>query len=277
MTREFRQFPIDGRSQAAQRLRSQLDSGTSSKTQEAAGTSLNPSSKRGGNGGGHRRSLIATPTDQLLLKFGSGSHKPGSGSAAALLGLLSCKLIQTVIALTADRERYQEAHATLAIAVGDLVDQIEPRLLHAFEEDSRQFHKVYEARVARNAAEEGTSERRRLNDRASTELRTATAIQLHMGELCLRLGEHAVTVFDLDFKSARGDSVVAITSAHAAVGGCLGIAYLNLQSFAGGEWAVATRKRADAVAARWNLLGEAAEQSMKVVRDKAVERERPAD
>lgn len=222
-------------------------------------------------------SLIATPTDQLLLKFGSGGHKPGSGSAAALLGLLSCKLIQTVISLTADRERYQEAHATLAVAVGDLVDEIEPRLLQAFEEDSRQFNKVYEARLARNAAQEGTPERRRLNDHALAELRVATEIPLDMAELCLRLGEHAVTVFDLGFKSARGDSVVAITSAHSAVGGCLGIVYLNLQSFAGSEWAVKTRERADRVAERWSALGQMAEKCMKEVRDKAVERERPAD
>lgn len=225
----------------------------------------------------HDDALIATPTDQLLLKFGSGSHKPGSGSAAALLGLLSCKLIQTVIALTSDRERYQEAHATLAIAVIDLVDQIEPRLLDAFEEDSLQFNRVYEARVARDAAEEGTLERRRLNDQALSELRRATEIPLQMAELCLRLGEHAVTVFDLGFKSARGDSVVAITSAHAAVGGCLGIIYLNLRSFAGGAWAVNIRERADQIATRWRLLGEAAEKSMEVVRNRAADRERAGE
>ena len=220
-------------------------------------------------------SLIATPTDQLLLRFGSGGHKPGSGSAAALLGLLSCKLIQTVIALTADRDRYQEAHATLAVAVGDLVDQIEPRLLHAFEEDSRQFHKVIQARAERDGAREGTAERKRLNDRALAELRTATDIPLEMAELCLRLGEHAVAVFDLGFKAARGDSVVAITAAHAAVGGCLGIVYLNLQSFAGSEWAVAARERADGIAARWKLLGVAAEDGMRVLRDRVIEREGP--
>jgi hypothetical protein len=32
-------------------------------------------------------SLSKLPIDELLQKFGAGGHKPGSGSAAALLGL----------------------------------------------------------------------------------------------------------------------------------------------------------------------------------------------
>lgn len=50
--------------------------------------------------------LMTLPTDQLLSKFGSGGHKPGSGSAAALLGLVSCKLAQTVVSLSAGRDQY---------------------------------------------------------------------------------------------------------------------------------------------------------------------------
>lgn len=171
--------------------------------------------------------LLGTPTNQLLGKFGSGGHKPGSGSAAALLGLLSGKLVQTVVSLTTDRVSYEEAQATLSSAVEVLVEQIEPQLTAAFEEDSRQFDRTIVARRRRNAAPMGSTERHRLSEDALSELRTSTEIPLEIADLCLELGTYAVTVFDLGFKSARGDSLVAITSAHAAVGGCLGIIYLN--------------------------------------------------
>jgi len=48
--------------------------------------------------------LIELSTEELLKKFGSGKHKPGSGSAAAFQGMLSAKLIHTVIDLTLSRE-----------------------------------------------------------------------------------------------------------------------------------------------------------------------------
>ena len=38
--------------------------------------------------------------NQLLDKLGKGGHKPGSGSAAALQGMISSKLVQTVIIIS---------------------------------------------------------------------------------------------------------------------------------------------------------------------------------
>jgi len=52
--------------------------------------------------------LIELSTEELLKKFGSGKHKPGSGSAAAFQGMLSAKLIHTVIDLTKSRETYKK-------------------------------------------------------------------------------------------------------------------------------------------------------------------------
>jgi formiminotetrahydrofolate cyclodeaminase len=221
----------------------------------------------------NRVELLETPTDQLLGKFGSGGHKPGSGSAAALLGLLSGKLVQTVVSLTTDRASYEEAQATLSSAVEVLVEQIEPQLTAAFEEDSRQFDRTIAARRLRNAAPKGSTERHRLSEEALSQLRASTEIPLEIAQLCLELGTHAVNVFDLGFRSARGDSLVAITSAHAAVGGCLGIIYLNLTSFRGGEWAQQARARADEIADRWKALGTQAEDRIATLREEVVGRE----
>lgn len=54
--------------------------------------------------------LLNVTTEKLLEKFGAGNHKPGSGSAAAFQGMLSAKLLVTVISLTNElkrRDNYQ--------------------------------------------------------------------------------------------------------------------------------------------------------------------------
>lgn len=199
------------------------------------------------------KELIKLPTDQLLTKFGSGGHKPGSGSAAALLGLVSCKLIQTVVSLSSGRDQYQGVEAQLTLANQDILDDIEPVLMAAVQEDSDQFDRVIRARRLRNA-ESDKNKKRALSERALAELRDATEIPIRIAETCLHLAEKAIVVFDLGFKAARGDSGVAISSALAGASGALSIIYLNLTSFKGGEWALQTRKRADDLSLRTQAL-----------------------
>jgi formiminotetrahydrofolate cyclodeaminase len=190
------------------------------------------------------QALIKLPTDQLLTKFGSGGHKPGSGSAAALLGLVACKLIQTVVTLSAGRDQYQGVEAQLTLANQDILDGIEPVLLAAMQEDSEQFDRVIALRNQRNA-ETDKVKKRQLAEQALSELRAATEIPIRIAETCLHLADRAMLVFDLGFKAARGDSGVAISSALAGSTGAISIIYLNLTSFKGSEWAVHTRKKAD--------------------------------
>ena len=190
------------------------------------------------------QALINLPTDQLLTKFGSGGHKPVSGSAAALLGLVACKLIQTVVTLSAGRDQYQGVEAQLTLANQDILDGIEPVLLAAMQEDSDQFDRVIALRNQRNA-ETDKVKKRQLAEQALSELRAATEIPIRIAETCIHLADRAMLVFDLGFKAARGDSGVAISSALAGATGAISIIYLNLTSFKGSEWAVNTRKKAD--------------------------------
>lgn len=190
------------------------------------------------------QALINLPTDQLLTKFGSGGHKPGSGSAAALLGLVACKLIQTVVSLSSGRDQYQGVKAQLTLANQDILDGIEPVLRAAMQEDSDQFDRVIALRNQRNA-ETDKAKKRQLAEQALSELRAATEIPIRIAETCLHLADRAMLVFDLGFKAARGDSGVAISSALAGATGAISIIYLNLTSFKGSEWAVNTRKKAD--------------------------------
>ncbi|WP_456787870.1 cyclodeaminase/cyclohydrolase family protein [Cellulomonas sp. P5_C5] len=175
--------------------------------------------------------FIGLPTDELLKRFGAGQHKPGSGSAAALGGLLSAALIHTVMALTAGHEGYDDTNLTAALE--ERVYEIEAQLRVDFQEDSFQFDKVIRARQARDAARSAGDER--LADKKTREAlnlqRTCTDVPLRMAKMCVELAETALLVFDFGFKSARGDSVVAISVAVAAATGCVGIVYLNIKDF----------------------------------------------
>ena len=191
--------------------------------------------------------LLALPTTTLLSKFGSGGHKPGSGSAAALLGLVACKLVQTVVSLSNGRSEYEGVKDQLTLANQDISSSVEPFLADAVERDSEAFDRVITARQYRDSLEVGSKERKAALETALEELRTATEIPVEIAQKCLELADYALTVFQLGFKSARGDSGVAVSAAISAVYGSLSIIFLNLTSFRGGLWAVEKRKQAEVI------------------------------
>src|SRR4051794_17911517 len=125
--------------------------------------------------------LIKLPTEELLTKFGSGLHNPGSGSAAALVGLVSCKLVQTVISLSHGREKYQGVEDQLTLVNQDILGDIEPILVAAVQEDSEQFDRVIQARVLRDG-ETDAVKKRQLSEKALHELRIATEIPIRIAE-----------------------------------------------------------------------------------------------
>lgn len=183
--------------------------------------------------------LIELPFHQLLDKFGAGNHKPGSGSAAALLGLMSCKLIQTVSILTLERAKYTEVHARVKEIKSIISDEIEPFLKDVFQNDSDQFHEVILLREQRDA-EQNLRKWIELKEAEKAELKIATKIPLNIAEKCIQLAEFAIEIFDIGFKHARGDSGVAINSAISGAIGASSIIYLNLIRFNGNQWALET-------------------------------------
>lgn len=190
------------------------------------------------------KNLLALPTDTLLEKFGSGSHAPGSGSAAALMGIIAAKLVVTVGQLTVVKAEYQDHHANVEAACRQIKLVLVPALEALFQEDAEVFDKVISARQARDKATDAR-EKRRLSELALEELRTATAIPFQIAEACLELIDHAVTVFDAGFKGARGDTGAAISSAVAGVLASVFVINLNLKSFKGSYWARRQRKECD--------------------------------
>lgn len=181
--------------------------------------------------------LLQLPTSHLLNKIGAGSHKPGSGSAAALNGILSCKLLMTVIELTIDpkKTKYLHCRAEFEALKNDIENRINPRLETLFNEDSKQFDKAIQKRKERD---EATNQKVKndLAEESLRELKKSTEIPVEIAKLCIQLAKYAVVVFDKGFRSARGDSGVALGSALSGLTGCVSIISLNLQSFSKSEW-----------------------------------------
>lgn len=188
--------------------------------------------------------LMELPAGKLLDKFGSGTHAPGSGSAAALMGILSAKLIITVGKLSLRKNEYQKDHSKIAYINQRIEEDIEPELRRLFEEDATIFDEVIRLRVARDK-EADAKEKRRLGERANEKLRIATDIPVKICELCIRLIDHGIAMFDMGFQSARGDSGAAVSAAVAGAMSGIFVVSLNLRSFKQSEWALLKRKRVE--------------------------------
>jgi formiminotetrahydrofolate cyclodeaminase len=188
--------------------------------------------------------LILLPTSQLLERFGAGNHVPGSGSAAAFSGILACKLSLTVIKLTKEKEDYIAVEPQMNFIEAQIQNTLEPALFDAFQRDSDEFDKVIAVRIQRNE-EIDPQKRKQLDDQARELLRPATEVPVQICELCHSVCQHALSLFDLGFKSARGDSGTAATLALAGASGALFTCYLNLKEFRSGNWAKETRRRCD--------------------------------
>ena len=192
--------------------------------------------------------LLDVSTRKLLEKFGAGEHKPGSGSAAALHGLLSASLLQTVITLTLSKPKYDPYHTRFREIKEDIDDHLCPLLKELFHLDSVQFDKVIQSRNARDeAAKSNPKEYAALRKETLELLKKCIQIPLDIARLCVKLGYHASEVFDDGFQSTRGDSSVALQGIVAAIGGCLAIIDLNLTSFKYEQWAVGIHTETESI------------------------------
>lgn len=184
--------------------------------------------------------LLTISTEKLLEKFGAGNHKPGSGSAAAFQGMISAKLLVTVISLTNEDKKdrrtiYKSWLPNLLKMESEINDRIFPKLAELFEEDSVQFGKTINSRKERDLVTDPVHHNH-LSRQALKELKIAIDIPIIISKLCIELSEIAEYVFDNGFKSARGDSQVAFSGAVSALAGCISIIQLNLLSFGSDEY-----------------------------------------
>lgn len=197
--------------------------------------------------------FLQMPTQTLLDEFGAGQHKPGSGSAVALLGLLACKMMQTVVTVTRRNPQYAANSALLEFVGAALTGRHEPFFREAVQRDAIQFDRYHQARWAYNACKDPV-DKRRLNERSREELTLATEIPLEIAQHALDIAERGMVVYDLGALHVRGDSGVAVSAALSSCSGALFIIYLNLLHFREGRWATTMRASADSIAGRFQAL-----------------------
>lgn len=217
--------------------------------------------------------LTDLSVDKLLRKFGAGNHKPGSGSASAFQGMLSAKLILTVINLTERKNSKGNYTRHLPELLGirkDIEEKIYPELERLFHEDALEFDKVIDLRRQRDDESDPFKKHAILEDLKNS-LKKATEIPIDIAECCLQLADFSVATFDGGFQSARGDSGVALNGAIAAVVGCLNIIELNLISLPLTDWTTAIIRKKDAIKLRCNVVSSDSMNRLKVLEDEVRE------
>ena len=178
---------------------------------------------------------LSKPTNELLDEFGAGKAAPGSGSAAALMGLLAAKLIVTVCDLSASKELSERQNSILKV-VRSTADARVAILSELFEADAESFERVIEIRKLRDA-ETRSAERTVLTRQANVELEVATNCVFDICGEVLILIDQATAAFDEGWHAVRGDAGSALSVAIAALTSGLMIIALNLKTLRSRQYA----------------------------------------
>jgi formiminotetrahydrofolate cyclodeaminase len=164
------------------------------------------------------------PTTEVLAGFGAGQASPGSGSAAALMGLLASKLIITVCSKSVEKSKVVNDAKDFRYVTEQCQNHYES-LRELFEKDASDFREVIELKKQRDKSEP-SEEKSKLQRQANDLLEKTTDYVLEIIEKCRLLAEHGLTMFERGWPYVRGDSGAAIS---AAIGGIMsGIFIVNL-------------------------------------------------
>jgi formiminotetrahydrofolate cyclodeaminase len=220
--------------------------------------------------------LIDLVTKTLLEKFGAGEHKPGSGSASAFQGLLSAQLLITVIDLTsypARKKNYKEKLNELLSIREDIQSRLYPSVERLFQEDSDLFDRVIGLRRERDGIDRNKDWKLYRQKVAAAEdaLREATELPINIAQNCYELGKYAGTVFDYGFKSARGDSGVALHCAISGMGSCLSVIELNLSKLPADAWMAKIRQQKAILKKQYTELSNMGTERLAVLEKEAEE------
>lgn len=209
-------------------------------------------------------SLLDKSVNGLLDDFGAGNSAPGSGSAAALMGILAGKLIITVCTLSMKKVEQEKRgiddgsikssqlkfipfENQYQFIIDDIKNDIEPELKYLFEEDSKEFEQVVELRKKRiQAGNDGDKLlQSKYNKESLDKLQHVTDFVFRVSDQCFKLIDHGNFIFDKAYTAVRGDSGAAISAAIAGVTSSIFIINLNLVSLSRRNWSKEKKKACD--------------------------------
>lgn len=197
--------------------------------------------------------LLNRPTNDLLNDFGAGRASPGSGSAAALLSLLSAKMINTVCEISSRKPECEAYKKEFEFITKAIKEEIEPRLKELFELDAKDFDKVVSLRVNRDNAKT-PAEKSKFTKESLDLLETATNYTFEVGEISIRLMGFGVLMFENGWHAVRGDSGVSLSAAMSGVMSAIFIANLNLKTLKKRKYAKENMERCQSLQDNLNKL-----------------------
>lgn len=180
-------------------------------------------------------SYLTLKLDDLLQKYGEGKHIPGSGSAAALQGLLAARLVATVVKISLSKNISPRITKQFRYIDHQIATIHLPELSKLFDEDITEFNEVYSLRKLRDATTDA-KKRKNIISRERRRLQNATQIPASIAEHCLKVGDYALSVYRDGYSAVRGDSGAAISSACAGALSAAFVIGVNLRRFSTGEW-----------------------------------------
>lgn len=193
---------------------------------------------------------LKLPANELLEKFGEGSHVPGSGSASAFSGLLGIELMKTVCKLTIsrDEDKYVKVRREISIIL-EQVEKSKVELIKLFQEDAECFNQVSIHRTQRDKAKANGNKKEadRIARLENELMKEATEIPLKIARTCLGLIDYGFVIFDKGFQSARGDSGVAISNLLSAISGSIFVTLLNIKTRRNSQWIEKLREKAEVI------------------------------
>jgi dihydrofolate reductase len=180
-------------------------------------------------------SFLHLELSELLHRYGEGRHIPGSGSAAALLGLLAARLAATVIRISYGKSNDKDVIRRFRYIDHQISMYHLPELTRLFEEDIRTFDQVMKLRHERDNTTD-TRNRKNIISKERRVLQRATRIPHEISGHCIRLAQHGLTLYRSGYKPVRGDSGAAISAACAGALTACFVMGVNLERFAKGRW-----------------------------------------
>jgi len=190
--------------------------------------------------------ILERPATQLLNDFGAGKASPGSGSAAALLSILSAKMIITVCEISLSKDECSKSHKDFGFISTQVKEKIEPRLRDLFESDARDFEKVVALRVKRDKSKD-TATKTKYSRESLDLLEVATDYTFEVADLSFVLMEYGVTIFEHGWHAIRGDSGVSISAAMSGIMSSIFIINLNLKTLKRRKYAGENLNRVEAI------------------------------
>ncbi len=192
---------------------------------------------------------LARSAETLLDDFGAGNAAPGSGSAAALMGLLSEKLIITICKKSLEYSKSESDQRIFEYLIEHVQDLMIPRLKELFEKDAVDFEKVVDLRKKRKRAK-SPNRKAALSREANDLLEVTTDYVFDVIELCMSLVEHSIVIFEDGWSAVRGDSGASISAAIAGVMTGIFVVNLNLKTLKGRKYAKVNISRCDDIYSR---------------------------